>query len=140
MQHEFEEMVKEKTGKTPTLTREAWSVIQYVYSWHPSISDVSGKKEIVDIWQKGGIQAIVEMIPCATATRTQIDTIEKVRDSFYAAQAKKKDELNKLKLERKLLDEQMAGISLDLVDMAKSYQDEIDTIKGVSLFNLDDLT
>lgn len=40
---------------------EEYKVIEHVYTWHPAISNVNGKKQISDIYRAGGILAIKSM-------------------------------------------------------------------------------
>ena len=39
--------------------------IEYVYTFHPSISETDGKQQIVDLYKLGGIRLIRDMIPTA---------------------------------------------------------------------------
>ena len=42
-----------------------YSVIEYVYNFHPSISDVGGKDQIASLYKIGGMRLIKDMIPTA---------------------------------------------------------------------------
>lgn len=44
--------------------------IEYVYTWHPIISEVTGKDQIAKLWDIGGIRLIRDMKP--TAEKAQV--------------------------------------------------------------------
>lgn len=55
MKEEFEKFVGE------TVSTEDYNVIETVYIWHPSISEVSGKDQISSIYRQFGIQNMVQL-------------------------------------------------------------------------------
>lgn len=61
--------------KSPEPTESAWELIQTVYTFHPSISDVGGKKQIAALWDIGGIRLIADMLKTAERVR---DILEKI--------------------------------------------------------------
>ena len=48
-------------------TNNEYSKIEYVYSWHPSISETSydGKEQIAELYSKYGMRIILDMLPTA---------------------------------------------------------------------------
>lgn len=64
MKHEFEE----KLGKS--VTESEYKDIEFVYTFHPSISNTEGKTQIAELYKIGGIRLIRDMIP--TAKKAQI--------------------------------------------------------------------
>ena len=64
MKHEFEE----KLGKP--VTESEYKDIEFVYTFHPSVSNTEGKKQIAELYKIGGIRLIRDMIP--TAKKAQI--------------------------------------------------------------------
>lgn len=48
-----------KSTNIPTF--EQYEEIQYVYTWHPSINEVTGKDQIAKLWDVGGIRLIRDM-------------------------------------------------------------------------------
>ena len=52
-----------KSTNIPTV--EQYSEIEYVYTWHPSIDEVTGKDQIANLWDIGGIRLIRDMKPTA---------------------------------------------------------------------------
>lgn len=48
-----------------TVTTEEYSLIEYVYTFHPSISNTEGKDQIAGIYKIGGMRLIKDMIPTA---------------------------------------------------------------------------
>ena len=47
------------------VTAEEYSLIEYVYTFHPSISNTEGKDQIAGIYKIGGMRLIKDMIPTA---------------------------------------------------------------------------
>lgn len=64
MKHEFEE----KLGKS--VTESEYKDIEFVYTFHPSVSNTEGKKQIAELYKIGGIRLIRDMIP--TARKAQL--------------------------------------------------------------------
>lgn len=52
---EFEQRIRSN------VTDEAYKEIEYVYTWHPAISETSGKDQIASIYKAGGILVIKGM-------------------------------------------------------------------------------
>lgn len=48
-----------------TVSDEKWDKIEFVYTWHPSISNIYGKDEIAQVYKIGGMRLIMDMIPTA---------------------------------------------------------------------------
>lgn len=59
MKHEFEK----KLGKP--VTRKEYKDIEFVYTFHPSVSNTGGKTQIAELYKIGGIRLIRDMIPTA---------------------------------------------------------------------------
>lgn len=59
MKEEFEKIVGE------TVSNEDYNVIETVYIWHPSISEVSGKNQISSIYRQFGMPVIHDMLETA---------------------------------------------------------------------------
>ena len=59
MKEEFEKFVGE------TVSTEDYNVIETVYIWHPSISEVSGKDQISSIYRQFGMPVIHDMLETA---------------------------------------------------------------------------
>jgi hypothetical protein len=47
------------------LSEDEYSIIEIVYNYHPSISEVHGKKQISDIYSNLGMSVILDMYPRA---------------------------------------------------------------------------
>ena len=58
---EFLDRIKSTNIPTP----EQYSEIEYVYTWHPCINEVTGKDQIATLWDVGGIRLIRDMMPTA---------------------------------------------------------------------------
>lgn len=64
MKHEFEE----RLGKP--VTEKEYKDIEFVYTFHPVISNTEGKTQIAELYKIGGMRLIKDMIP--TAKKAQI--------------------------------------------------------------------
>ena len=53
-----------------------YKVIETVYVWHPCISEVNGKDEIVKLFQWGGMRIMHDMFWAATKTRDLREELE----------------------------------------------------------------
>lgn len=56
MRSEFQELLED------CVSDSEWEIVNVVYSWHPAIHDVGGKKEIVKLWLAG---VVMDMYPRA---------------------------------------------------------------------------
>lgn len=67
MRTEFEERLIEYAGEDNIrpFTQDEYTKIEYVYTWHPAIAAVGGKKQIALIWQEFGMGMINDMYPAA---------------------------------------------------------------------------
>ena len=57
LQSEFEKLTGDRCYDYET--------VEFVYSNHPSITNVDGKKQIAEVYKKGGCSAIKKMVPAA---------------------------------------------------------------------------
>lgn len=57
--HEFEKMIHD------TVTDEEYKVIEYVFQWHPAISEAEGKEQIATLYRDFGVVIIRDMFPRA---------------------------------------------------------------------------
>ena len=57
--NEFEQRI----GKT--VNQSEYEIIEKVYTWHPAISNVSGKDQIADLYKNFGMSVIRGMVPVA---------------------------------------------------------------------------
>lgn len=60
MKCEFEKLI----GKE--VSCEDYGIIDYVYTWHPVISNTNGKQQMADIYKIGGMLLIKDMHASAT--------------------------------------------------------------------------
>lgn len=60
MKNEFEELLG---GAVSTAD---YDIVEFVYTWHPSISETNGKQQIVDLYKNGGMLVIKGMVEAAT--------------------------------------------------------------------------
>lgn len=86
MKNEFIERVRQINGGIyPEFTSEDWEIIEKVYTYHPSINEVTGKDQIAYLYFHYGMRVIKDMYPTAEeaeklehrilALRTELDSI-----------------------------------------------------------------
>lgn len=96
MKHEF---CEKANIPMEALSDEDYEVIEFVYMYHPSISDYNGKDQIATIWKlPGGMRIIFDMLGTAKRAeeienqifdaRRQIDELEKKIDELIDAKKK----------------------------------------------------
>ncbi len=61
MKEEFEERIGGEVRQSD------YDVIEYVYTWHPAISNTEGKDQIAQIYQIGGMAIVLDMLETAEA-------------------------------------------------------------------------
>ena len=59
MQSEFEEMLGEKVSASD------YVIIDFVYTWHPTISNTRGKQQIVSLYKSGGMDLMKNLLSVA---------------------------------------------------------------------------
>lgn len=60
---EFEEMIEQPVSDAE------YRVIETVYQWHPSVKEVSGKKEVAELYKSFGMAIFHDMLPRAEKNR-----------------------------------------------------------------------
>lgn len=72
MREEFNELVSKEMfdGKPFDVGDEEYKIIETVYGFHPSISDVDGKEQIARLYVNFGFIIIADMYPRAKAAET----------------------------------------------------------------------
>ena len=63
MKHEFEERIGTEVSNCD------YAIIETVYTWHPSISEVDGKEQITALYKTGGMALIKSMVEAAKIMR-----------------------------------------------------------------------
>ena len=86
---EFEEQLIKYVGEDNVrdFTQEEYIKIEFVYTWHPAIKPVDGKRQIAIIWQELGLGMINDMYSVAKdmealdtircKRKTELDEVEK---------------------------------------------------------------
>lgn len=62
-----------------TVTNEQYKVIEYVYTYHPAISNISGKDQIAILYDMFGMTVIKDMYPRAHRAEELEKEIEEAR-------------------------------------------------------------
>ena len=63
-----------------------YRVIEYVYQFHPLISETSGKEEVAELWKSFGTPIFYDMLPRARAADRLESQIRSVRVQLEALQ------------------------------------------------------
>lgn len=87
---EFDREFKELTGRKAQITPEDYTDIEYVYTFHPSISETAGKREIANLVATFGMAIIRDMKPRA-------EQAESLESEIRVTQAKLEDLKEELK-------------------------------------------
>lgn len=69
MKYEFEAKLNELEPIQRTVSDEDYNLIEYVYTWHPCISNTKGKAQVAWLFNEFGIRIFKDMQ--ATASRNQ---------------------------------------------------------------------
>ena len=73
MKHEFEKLI----GKD--ISNEDYKIVEYVYTWHPCISETNGKQQIADLYKIGEMSIIKSMVEVAKKAQIIERKISKLR-------------------------------------------------------------
>ena len=76
-----------------SFTDNAYLDIETVYTFHPSISETEGKKQIASLYDTFGMRIIKDMLPTAEKAKEYEERIAQKRHELEAL----RDELNELK-------------------------------------------
>lgn len=71
-------------------TDAEYKVIEYVYTWHPTIDNVYGKRQIAGLYFFGGMATILDMVDKAT----EAEDLEDELQSCYINLNQAKDKIN----------------------------------------------
>lgn len=80
MKCEFLQKVEEIRGQQrgpAKISDEDYSVIEFVYTWHPSISETEGKREIAELYCKFGMRIIQDMFCTANNHKNLVEIYER---------------------------------------------------------------
>ena len=53
-----------------SISAEDYALVEYVYTWHPAILDVGGKRTIAHLYAVGGLLVMRDMLPRAQKAET----------------------------------------------------------------------
>lgn len=81
-----QEFVSRIDGRT--VSQIDYETIEFVYSYHPVISNTKGKDQIAGIYNFGGIRVIKDMVPTAEKAKQYEDEIKLIQREISERQAK----------------------------------------------------
>ena len=87
---EFNSLIEPEKTKRPN--DDDWEIIEFVYSFHPSISETRGKEQITYLYKTFGMRIIKDMFQ----TAKRAETMEKELSELRAKYNKLKDAYNAL--------------------------------------------
>jgi len=88
MQSEFEKEVSNLTKKSFHIDTTKFDAVNFVYTWHPLIKNVGGKKQIAKLYVEYGI-AIIEDMTCRAIEMQNLDEKKrKLKQEIAELQAK----------------------------------------------------
>lgn len=72
MKSEFQERINR------SITDSDYAIVEYVYTWHPSIDPNKGKDQIAYLYDNFGMRIIRDMLPTAEKSEDLLKRIEKL--------------------------------------------------------------
>lgn len=80
-----------------TVNEKDYKIIEYVYNWHPSISDTKGKDEIAELYSKFGMRIIKDMVNTAEENESFFNEIQNINHEIEKLMQKKENILAMMK-------------------------------------------
>ena len=77
MKHEFEQIIGSEVSTND------YEIIEKVYTWHPTISNTTGKQQIADLYKIGGMPLIKNMVETAEIMQSLDDEERKIKDILH---------------------------------------------------------
>ena len=85
MKTEFYKIASEISGKETSVNECDWKTIEYVYTWHPAIDAVEGKKQIAYLYVNFGMSIINDMMNTAIAAEKAETALIKAKAAYESA-------------------------------------------------------
>ena len=79
MKCEFEAKLSELEPIQRTVSDDDYKLIEYVYTFHPSISETEGKRQVALLYHEFGLRVFKDMEATATANQVLESAIRKTR-------------------------------------------------------------
>lgn len=70
---------------------EDYKIVEQVYTWHPAIADVGGKRQIAEIYVHGGMLVIRDMLPRAQKAEEYDRKIRAIRKDISGMEQQVRD-------------------------------------------------
>lgn len=87
---EFETIVHLTKVGAPIPTQEEYRLIEFVYNFHPSINEVTGKKQVAWLWCEFGLSIFNDMHPKAVKAEELERALMIARDTVTSLEGKLK--------------------------------------------------
>ena len=96
MQEEFLRELRAIPGHDQDgISAEDYALVEYVYTWHPAIPDVGGKRAVAGLYAVGGLLVMRDMLPRAQKAETADGQAREIRRDIAGMQ----ERLNKIMAE-----------------------------------------
>lgn len=92
--NEFLSACKEYTEGTPYINDENFTLVEYVYNWHPSISVSRGEDQLAMLYCTFGMNVIHDMYPRAKKMQTLDYELQKAKVKVEEIESIIKNEIN----------------------------------------------
>lgn len=92
--YEFLRACEEYTDGKPYINDDNFIVVEYVYNWHPAISETRGKDQIAMLYCTFGMCVIYDMYPRAKKMQILDDELKEAKAKVEEIENKIKDAIN----------------------------------------------
>lgn len=82
MKEEFEELLSYYPEQPAEVSNADYDLIEFVYVWHPSISDTKGKSQVVRLYAEFGIRIFEDMKPTADKAFDIMEAIGRLKNEI----------------------------------------------------------
>ena len=80
-----------KDKEVPEYTDRDYEIIEYVYNFHPSISETQGRKQIAELFVNFGMTLINDMVPRAELMEKKEKELSAAREAIRKIEKEIKD-------------------------------------------------
>jgi len=110
MNHEefTKRLPKDKKGAPTLISEDDWEIIQLVYTFHPAISNIDGKDEIVELYCSMGMPFIRAMAPQAMTCKLLEEALTRAKNDFSDREQRLQEAIRRAEKRR---DEDIANIT-----------------------------
>ena len=82
MKCEFIDHLRDLTDNPPFVSDEDYEIIEFVYTWHPCISDSHGKEQVAYLYNEFGIRIFEDMKRTAEHALSLMESIGRLKNEI----------------------------------------------------------